>query len=69
MRKYGKIAMSHEFVGFAVKTMGRSSDGTQRFIQEIRKILDSVSGDKTSKTFLIQRISIEIQRGNSANIL
>lgn len=68
-RKYKTIIASHVFLGFAVETMGPFSDGTLRFVNELGKLLNIASGDARSKSFFIQRIGIEIQRGNSAHIL
>lgn len=59
----------HDFVGFAVETLGPFSDGARRLVDDLGRLLISTSGDPRSKSFLTQRIGIEIQRGNAASIL
>lgn len=38
-------------------------------MDELGKLVVEASGDVRSKTFLIQRTGIEVQRGNSASVL
>ena len=66
---YKTIMLNHEFVPFALESLGPFSDGTRRFVDELGKKLIEESGDKRAKSFFIQRIGIEVQRGNAAKIM
>ncbi len=68
-RLYESICLNHEFVAFAVETLGPFGDGTRRFVDELGKMLIETSGDARSKSFFIQRIGIEVQRGNATSVM
>ena len=40
-----------------------------RFVQELGQQLGRVTGEVRSTNFLIQRLSVAVQRGNSASVL
>jgi len=65
--KYSDINQSHIFVPIAVETMGSWSSSSLNFINELGKRLTNVTGDKRETSFLKQRISMAIQRGNVAS--
>lgn len=60
---------NYVLLAFAVETMGPWSDEAIKFIDTVGKKLQDLSGDKRSKFYLIQRISMEIQRYNAACIM
>jgi len=66
---YESLCTKYEFVPFAVETMGNFSASALKFTNELGKFLILATDDKRAKSFFIQRISICIQRGNSASIL
>ena len=66
---YETLCSNYEFVPFAVETMGVFSDSAMKFTNELGKYLILATDDKRAKSFFLQRISICIQRGNSASIL
>ena len=51
-----------------METFGPWSEDSLNLINTIGKKLNTVTGDRRSKNFLIQRISLAIQRGNAACI-
>lgn len=68
--KYSQIkASNYIFLGLAFETMGPWANETKSFIDKIGDILIKESGDPRSKLYLQQRLSLAIQRGNSASIL
>jgi hypothetical protein len=68
-RHYEDIANSFIFCPFAVETLGPFGDEALRFVKDLGRRLRVVTGEPRSTNFLIQRISVAIQRGNAACIL
>jgi hypothetical protein len=63
------IANNYLFLAFAVETMGSWSSDSIKFIKEVGSKLQQQCGDKRSKFYLYQKLSLAIQRGNAASIL
>lgn len=57
------------FVAFAVETLGPFCTEALNFINKIGSRLIEVSGDRHSYEYLIQRISLAIQRANASAIM
>lgn len=57
------------FVPFAVETMGPWCDEAIRFFDELAKRIAIKTNEPRSGTFLRQRLSIAIQRGNAAAVM
>ena len=53
----------------AIETSGVFGAKTMRFVQELVQRLERVTGEVTSTNFLIQRLSVAVQRGNSTSVL
>ena len=70
-KHYSELMSSNNYIllAFAVETMGPWSEEAIKFIDEVGYKLQDLSGDKRSKFFLMQRISMEIQRYNAACIM
>ena len=67
--KYCDISPAFVFQPVAVETMGAwAADGLQ-FIKELGRRVAERCGEPRSASFLIQRISMAIQRGNTSSIL
>ncbi|KAL1446757.1 hypothetical protein WDU94_013965, partial [Cyamophila willieti] len=56
------------FLAFAVETLGPWAEESIDFIKKIGKKLSKETGDTRSVSFLTQRVSLAIQRGNSTCI-
>ena len=67
--KYCHLAMNHIFTPVAIETSGVFGPESRKFIHELGHRLEQVTGDANSLNYLLQRLSIAIQRGNSASIL
>jgi hypothetical protein len=68
-RKYKFLEDRFHFVPIAIETLGVYGPEARIFIDALGERLKRVSGDGRSLAFLKQRISIAIQRGNTASIL
>jgi len=60
---------NHIFVPFAVETLGPICKDGLNFITAIAKKIKDVSGEDRSREFLIQRISIALQRHNAGCVM
>jgi hypothetical protein len=63
--KYADILHSYDFVPVAVETLGAWSDSSLSFVKQLGKRLSDMTGDKLETVYLLQRLSIAIQRCNS----
>ena len=68
-RKYSHLDQGHFFVPVAIETAGVFGPETMDFIQELGRCLQLVSADHNSFAYLIQRLSVAVQRGNAASVL
>ncbi|KAJ4426535.1 hypothetical protein ANN_27349 [Periplaneta americana] len=57
------------FIPFAVETFGPWSHDAKVLVSQIGQILISITGDRRCTTYLRQRLSISIQRGNAMSVL
>ena len=67
--KYSHLNSAHAFTPVAIETSGVFGAKTMRFVQELGQRLERVTGEVRSTNFLIQRLSVAVQRGNSASVL
>ena len=67
--KYRSLSHDYIFVGVGVETSGVLGKQAAQFLKNLGRKLIAATGEPRSSSFLLQRISIAIQRGNSASIL
>ena len=67
--KYAELAEAYHFVPIAFETMGALCSAENDLISAIGSRITSSSGDPRETSFLRQRLSVAIQRGNAASIL
>jgi hypothetical protein len=63
--KYQTISQTHIFIPVAIETSGVWNDEGLNFMIELGRRLTAITSDQRETTFLLQRISIAIQRSNS----
>jgi len=68
-RKYSFLEGSYLFAPIAVETSGVWAKEALKFLQEVGRRIADVTGEKRSTSFLLQRLSLTIQRGNAASVL
>ena len=69
LRKYEALMENYIFIPVAMETSGIISAVAYKFLSEIGNKLVDVTHNPRSKSFLFQRISFAIQRGNFASII
>ena len=68
-KKYSNLLDKYCFATVAIETSGSWGSEGLNFIKEVGHHITTRTGDPRATTFLIQRISIAVQRGNVAAIL
>ena len=67
--KYAHLDSSHHFIPVAVETSGALGPEALNFFWELGCRLRRMTGEPKSLQFLLQRLSVAVQRGNAAAIL
>ena len=57
------------FVPIAVETLGVLGREARHFVKEVARRVKSVTDDPLAHQYLLQRISVAVQRGNAAALL
>ena len=65
----GQLPIEYEFVPLGFETLGSMGASAKAFLADLGKRLIEASGDKRASSFLLQRLSLAIVRGNAASIL
>jgi len=66
---YMKLKQNYLFTPLAFETLGCMGPETKKFVEKLGSLMKKATGEAKSKDYLLQRISIAIQRGNAACIL
>jgi hypothetical protein len=67
--KYTSLSATYCFVPIAVETLGALGDDATDFLHQLGRRIAAVTGERRSTEFLLQRLSVAIQRGNAASVL
>ena len=67
--KYAELATTHHFVPLAIEISGVFGSEAQMFFWELGHRIRDESGEPLAYQYLLQRISVEVQRGNAAAVL
>ena len=65
--KYRQIANSHTFVPVAIDTAGNCNHQAVELVQELGRRMTVVTEDTRQATYLFQRMSVALQRGNAVS--
>jgi hypothetical protein len=67
--KYNELSASYIFQPIAIETLGAWSHNSMQFIKKLGSKLIEHSGEKRATSYLLQAISMAIQRGNAISIM
>ncbi len=67
-QKYAQLTSSHLIVPVAVETFGAWHTESLDFIRELGRRASQATGDQRETMFMLQRISVAVQRGNAAAV-
>ena len=68
-RKYAALIPRFDFVPVAVETSGVCGQEGLAFLREIGRRLVVATGERRAASYLLQRLSLAVQRGNVASVL
>jgi hypothetical protein len=66
--KYASLMLTF-FVPIAEETFGALGDGSDELMHDLARRISEVTGERRATEFLLQRLSVVIQRGNAASVL
>ena len=64
--KYRSLAPTYQIMPISLETFGAWHTESLDFMRELGRRTSLVTGDQRETTFLLQRISVAVQRGNAA---
>ena len=67
--KYTCLEQSYTFTPIVIETSGVFGLLTLQFLKDLGNWLRQATGDENSYTYLIQRLSVSVQRGNAASVM
>ena len=67
--KYADLPQSYIFMPIAMETMGSWACDSLRFLQDLSNRMAAITGEPRSTSFLLQSISMVVQRCNAISIL
>ena len=67
--KYNGLPVTHSFTPVAIETLGAIGPKSLVFLKELGWKARWQSGDERAASFLLQRLSVAVQRGNAVSIL
>ena len=67
--KYSHLSSNHIFTPISIETSGSLSLKTRDFLKELGYCLRQALGEINSSSYLLQRLSIAVQRGNMASVM
>ena len=67
--KYDGLPTTHSFMPVAIETSGAVGPRSLTFLRELGRRVREQTGDNLATAYLLQRLSVAVQRGNSASIM
>ena len=67
--KYGHLGPAHIFMPVAMETLGAFGPRILTFIKELRRRICKATREEKASGFLLQRLSVAVQRGNAAAVM
>jgi len=69
MKHYEVLMRDYNFVPVAVETVGSFGSKAKGLVNSLGRRIAEVTGEPNSRSYLLERISIALQRGKSSSIL
>ena len=67
--KYNRLSSSYSFFPIAIETLGALGPISRSFIKSLGQRISQYTGDELAGHYLLQRLSVTVQRGNSSLIM
>ncbi|MCI0562581.1 MAG: hypothetical protein MN733_29210, partial [Nitrososphaera sp.] len=68
LQKYSALEATHIIIPVSVETFGAWNRDSLNFVRELGRRATQVTRDPRETTFLLQRLSVAVQRGNAASV-
>ena len=68
-KKYARLGPAYVFQPVAIETSGAVGPRSKSFLRELGRRLHKETGEPNSSSYLLQRLSVAVQRGNAVAIL
>ena len=69
LAKYANLDHAYSFVPVAIETLGVIGPKSLSFIRDLGHRIQQRSGEVKSLTYLLQRLSVAVQRGNAISVM
>ena len=69
IRKYSALTTTFHFSPLCIETLGAWGSCAHSLVRRIGSQVMEQSGDNRASQFLIQKIAIDVQRGNAASVM
>ena len=69
LAKYRELESRYVVQPVAIETLGVIGPSTDTFLRDVGKRIERASGDLRATDFLLQRVSVEIRKGNASAVL
>jgi len=63
---YQNLEQNFHIVPVCIETLSTFGESALKLIRRIGELMQNITGEKRSTSFLIQRLSVAVQRGNAA---
>ena len=67
--KYGSLDSVYSFTPIAIESLGACGPLTLEFLRDLGNRIRQATGEESSFMYLLQRLSVAVQRGNAASVL
>jgi hypothetical protein len=67
--KHSSFSVIYCFVPIAIETLGAIGEDEADFIRRLGRRITAASGERRATEFLLQRLSVAIQRGNAMSLM
>ena len=67
--KYTSLGPEYSFTPVAIETFGAMGKRSLTFVKELGHRVRQCTGEVKAKAYLLQRLSVAVQRGNAASVL
>jgi len=67
--KYSSLGAGYSFTPVAIETLGAMGKRSQAFVRELGHRVTQCTGEVKARTYLLQRLSVALQRGNAVSVM
>ena len=68
-KKYHSLVAFYIFIPIAVETFGALGESATAFLKKLGSRLAVSTGESRASQYLLQRLSVAVQRGNAASVM